>query len=104
MAERYARLVAARIHQKHRPGWRDVRRQFTLGWEMVTASLVPLAVFLVISVLGASLYVAVLSGLGTSTVLLAASGWEMGRNGKRTGRERIVAAAVAAVFGLAMIF
>ena len=103
-AERYARLVAERIHQNHRPSWRDVRRQLTLGWEMVTASALPLAVLLVTSLLGARLYVAVLSGLGTSTVILVGSGWEMGRNGKLTGRERLVAATVAGMFGLAMIF
>ena len=37
-AERYARIVAERIHEGHRPNWTSVRYQLTHGWEMVTAS------------------------------------------------------------------
>ena len=35
-AERYARIVAERIHEGHRPNWTSVRFQLTRGWEMVT--------------------------------------------------------------------
>jgi hypothetical protein len=41
--------------------------------------------------------------LGCSTVLLGLTGWEVGRGGKLTTRERIVSALFAAVFGGAMI-
>ena len=41
-AERYARLVAERIHNGHRPNRAQVRRQLTSGWEIVTASALPL--------------------------------------------------------------
>ncbi|HEU5044530.1 MAG TPA: hypothetical protein VFT75_10400 [Nocardioidaceae bacterium] len=103
LAERYARLIAERIHEHHRPGWRDVRRQLTMGWEIVTASLLPLVVLLVVGAFGAKLYVAVLAGLVCSTLLLCVAGWEMGRDGKLTGRERVVAAGAAGMFGVVMI-
>jgi len=102
-AERYARLVAERIHEHHRPTWHDMRRQLTRGWEIVTASALPLVVLLVASALGAGLYAAVLSALGCSTVLLCLAGWEMGRNGKLTGPERLATTAAAGMFGVAMI-
>src|SRR5690242_13154232 len=43
-AERYARLVAERIHDGRRPTWWEVRRQLTKGWELVSASALPLVV------------------------------------------------------------
>ena len=102
-AERYARLVAERIHENRRPTWAVVLRQLTLGWEMVTASALPLVVLLVASALGASLYAAVLFALGCSTVLLCVAGWEMGRGGKLTGPERLATTVAAGMFGAAMI-
>jgi hypothetical protein len=103
LAERYARLVAERIHQQHRPSWRHVRRQLTMGWEIVTASMLPLVALLVVGALGAELYVAVLAGLVCSTLLLCVAGWEMGRNGKLTGLERVTTSAAAGMFGVVMI-
>src|SRR6476619_5987881 len=41
-AERYARLIAERIHDGRRPAWQQVRRQLAEGWEFVTASFLPL--------------------------------------------------------------
>jgi len=49
-AERYARIVAERIHEGHRPNWTSVRFQLTRGWEMVTASLLPLLTLAVMTV------------------------------------------------------
>ena len=102
-AERYARLIAERIHTRHRPGWRQVRRQLTTGWEMVTASALPLVVLVVLRGLGASLDLATLSALVCSTVLLCVAGWEMGRHAQLTRLERTAASAVAGLFGVAMI-
>lgn len=102
-AERYARLVAERIHEQHRPTWSAVRRQLTTGWEIVTASALPLVVLLVVGALGAGLYASVLAALACSTVLLGLAGWEMGRGGKLTPAERVAAAAAAGMFGVVMI-
>src|SRR5215212_6840324 len=56
-AERYARLVAARIHDGRRPSWHQVRHELTHGWEILSASTIPLIVLVVAGVLlGASVY------------------------------------------------
>jgi hypothetical protein len=103
-AERYARLVAARIHDGHRPNWAQVRHELTHGWEMVTASMIPLIVLVVAgALLGASVYRAVLAALVSSTVLLGLAGWEIGRDGRLTTGERVVSASVAALFGVGMV-
>jgi hypothetical protein len=102
-AERYARLVAERIHDGRRPTWREVRRQLTQGWEFVTASFLPLVVMIVVRLLGAGVSGAVLAGLICSTALLCAAGWEIGRRGQLSTRERLVSAAVAGLFGVGMI-
>ena len=102
-AERYARLVAARIHDGRRPTWRQVRAQLTRGWELVTASFLPLAVLIVAGLLGAPAYRATLAALTCSTVLLCLAGWEIGRSGRLTTGERLLSAGVAGLFGLGMI-
>ena len=102
-AERYARLVAQRIHDGHRPNRSQLRHQLTTGWEMVSATTVPLVVLVIVRLFGAELYVAILSALACSTVLLAAAGWEVGADEKLTRAERLVSAATAAAFGGALI-
>lgn len=102
-AERYARVVAERIHQGHRPTWTQVRQQLTVGWEIVTASALPLTVLAVLGLLGRDVDVAVLWALICSTVLLCIAGWEMGRNGQLTRRERVASAATAGAFGALMV-
>ena len=103
VAERYARIVAARIHQGHRPPWHAVREQLTTGWEMITVSFLPLVVLAVARMLGASLQGAIVWALICSTVQLCAAGWQAGRGGRLTVPERLVSAAVAGVFGVGMI-
>jgi drug/metabolite transporter (DMT)-like permease len=102
-AERYARIVAERIHEGHRPSWTTVRHQLTHGWEMVTASTLPLVVLAVLSVLGAELVTAVLAALVCSTLLLCVAGWAVGRHGRLTPRERVVSTVVAGMFGVVFI-
>ena len=102
-AERYARLVAARIHDGARPSWPHVRHELTSGWEFVTASLLPLAALVVTRLAGASLDTAILAALWCSTFLLALSGWEVGAAGNLTRLERFAVALVAGLFGVAMI-
>ena len=102
-AERYARIVAERIHQGHRPSRQTIVRQLTHGWELVTASFLPLAVLAVIRLFGAPLRTAVIWALICSTVLLCVSGWRIGRGGALTTAERLVSSGIAAVFGIGMI-
>jgi hypothetical protein len=102
-AERYARLIAERIHDGQRPSWRQARRQLTRGWELVTASFLPLVVMIVARLLGADVSGAVLGGLVCSTVMLCVAGWEIGRHGHLSIGERLVSAIVAGLFGVGMI-
>lgn len=102
-AERYSRLVAERIHDGRRPTWAEVRRQLTSGWEMVTASFLPLLVLAAARLLGADLYVAVLVALLCSTLLLCLAGWAIGAQGHLTRVERVGTAAVAGLFGVALV-
>jgi hypothetical protein len=102
-AERYSRLVAERIHEGHRPSWQHVRQQLTSGWEMVTASALPLATMIVLRLLGLTQFASVLGALVCSTLLLGLAGWEVGRHGQLNPLERLISAAVAGAFGAVMI-
>jgi len=102
-AERYARIVAERIHAGHRLSRHALRVQLTSGWEMITTSALPLAVLVIVRILGADLRTAVLWALTCSTVLLCWAGWRIGRDGRLTPAERLVSTAVAGVFGAGMI-
>jgi positive regulator of sigma E activity len=102
-AERYARIVAERIHEGHRPSVRTVRQQLTDGWEMITASLLPLAVLMLARVLGATLRESIIWALVCSTVLLCVAGWHVGRGGRLTVAERCMSSAVAGTFGIVLV-
>ncbi|SNY53035.1 hypothetical protein [Paractinoplanes atraurantiacus] len=102
-AERYARIVAERIHQGHRPAWHTMRKQLTSGWELVSASILPLLVLLAVKVTGASLISAELASLATTTVLLCMAGWRIGSGGRLTVGERVVSTLVAGMFGAGFV-
>jgi hypothetical protein len=102
-AERYARIVAERIHAGHRPAWHTVRRQLTTGLELLSASFLPLVVLGAVRLVGFSLITAEIASLLCSTVLLGAAGWRIGGRGRLRTGERLVSTAVAAAFGAAMI-
>ncbi|GGN21385.1 hypothetical protein GCM10010109_35470 [Actinoplanes campanulatus] len=104
LAERYARIVAERIHAGQRPTWHTVRRQLTTGWEMVTASGLPLLALIGSYFLGgATIDTAVLAALMCSTVLLCLSGWLIGSNGRLQPGERLASMLVAGGFGATLI-
>ncbi|MEV4641435.1 hypothetical protein AB0J80_29235 [Actinoplanes sp. NPDC049548] len=103
VAERYARIVAERIHEGHRPRWDTLRAQLTGGWELVTASFLPLGVLVVAWLLRRDLRTAVISALLCSTVLLCMAGWRVGRQGRLSALEQLVSTVVAGLFGVALI-
>ena len=102
-AERYARLVAERIHEDRRPTWREVRRQLGTGWEIVTASTLPLIVLAAFALVGATVASAVFAGLVCSTILLCLAGWEIGRGTRLSVLERTALTLIAGGFGGLMI-
>jgi hypothetical protein len=102
-AERFARVVAGRIHSGHRPGRRELLHELTTGWEIVSASVLPLIVLVVARALGRPLDQAILAALVCSTLLLCLAGWEMGRHGQLSRLERVTVTTVAGMFGFLMI-
>ncbi len=102
VAERYARLVAERIHDGRGLTWHEVRVQLTSGWTIVTASALPLAVLVLGDLLGFDTQVAVSLALASSTLLLFGAGWEIGREASLSAAERIVLAIGAGAFGVTM--
>ncbi|MEV6300597.1 hypothetical protein AB0M02_14415 [Actinoplanes sp. NPDC051861] len=103
VAERYSRIVAERIHSGHRPTWHTVRHHLTSGWELVTATFLPLLVMVIFRVTGLGLIGAEIASLICTTLLLCAAGWQMGVNGRLTRGERVVSTLVAGAFGAALV-
>ena len=102
-AERYARLVAERIHEDRKPTWPEVRRSLGTGWEMVTASALPLLVLAAFTAGGAGLTSAVFAGLLCSSLLLCLAGWEIGHGTQLSLLERTALVVIAGGFGGLMI-
>jgi hypothetical protein len=102
-AERYARLVAERVHDGRGLTLHEVRVQLTSGWTIVTASALPLAVLVVGDLLGFDAQVAVSLALAASTLLLFGVGWEIGREASLGTGERILMAMSAGAFGVVMV-
>ena len=102
-AERYARIVAERIYEGHRPSRQAIMEQLTGGWEFITTSFLPLAVLVMARLLGAGLRTAVVWALVCSTVLLCVAGWHIGRDGRLTTAERFLSSSIAGIFGIGLI-
>jgi hypothetical protein len=102
-AERYARILADRIHEGHRLTWRTVRRQLTSGWEIVSASTLPLLTLVLMRLAGVRLETAEFAALACTTALLCLAGWRMGTAGRLTTVERLASTVIAGAFGAAMI-
>jgi hypothetical protein len=103
-AERYAAVMAGRIASGGAESGRTaLRRELTDGWELVTASFLPILVLVAADLLGADLWGSVIAGLVCSTVLLFLAGLEIGAEGRLRPVERWTSAAVSGTFGLVLI-
>jgi hypothetical protein len=102
-AERYAHVFARRIALGRGLTGAERRLELSHGWELVTASFLPLLVLLGSSIIGAGLTVSVFAALICSTALLCISGWQVGREAHMNTAQRLISAALAGAFGLAMI-
>ncbi|MGZ4435645.1 MAG: hypothetical protein ACXVW7_18785 [Trebonia sp.] len=102
-AERYAHAMARRIVFGPAESWRVVVRDLGRGWEMVTASFLPLLVLVVTYRLGATLATSVLIALIVSTVVLCAAGWRVGSEARLRPLQRVFSALGAGAFGFVMI-
>ena len=80
-----------------------MRAELSHGWELVTASFLPLAVLIGAHLLGAQLTGSVLAALVCSTGLLVVCGWRVGGEAELSPGRRLASAAVAGAFGIGMI-
>jgi TRAP-type C4-dicarboxylate transport system permease large subunit len=102
-AERYAHVMARRIGLGRRQTHAEVRQELSSGWELVTASFLPVLVLLGTHWLGADLSGSVLSALACGTVLLCLVGWRVGREAQLGLVKRLLSAAFAGAIGVVMI-
>jgi hypothetical protein len=102
-AERYAHVMARRIGLRRKQTHGELLRELSDGWELVTASFLPLLVLLGTHRLGADLSGSILSALVCSTVLLGLIGWRVGREAQLSLVQRLLSAALAGAFGVVMI-
>jgi hypothetical protein len=103
VAERYAHVMARRIVLRRRLTRPELRGELSHGWELVTASYLPLIVLLSTHLLGADLTGSVLGALVCSTALLCLSGWRVGREAQLGLSQRLLSTSIAGAFGLVMI-
>jgi hypothetical protein len=103
LAETYAHVIAASHIRGRRLSWARARYELRAGWPLVSASFTPLIVVVVTAAIGADINAAQVAGLICATVLLFISGWIAGRSVGATRFRRLLAALVAASFGLILI-
>ena len=102
-AERYAHVAARRIVLKRRLTRAELRREFSDGWEIVTASYLPVIVLVTSSLVGTDLFGSIRNALIFSTLLLSLSGWRVGREAELPLVQHLVSMAIAGAFGVVMI-
>jgi hypothetical protein len=102
-AERFAHVMGQRIVHSPELTGRQLRRQLGSGWELVTASFIPLGVLLGSALLGAGVETAALAALICATALLFAAGWRVGREAELSLFSRLASALLSGAFGAAMI-
>jgi len=102
-AERFSHVMAQRIVHAPRLTWHALWHELGEGWELVTASFLPLAVLVGSRALGATVSGAVDAALLCGTAMLAAAGWRVGQEADLGLPARLLSAAIGCAFGGAMI-
>jgi len=102
-AERFAHVMGERIVHTRVMTSDRLRGHLGSGWELVSASFLPLAVLLAFGALGAGVDDAVLAALLCATSLLFAAGWRVGERAALSRVSRLVSALLSGAFGAAMI-
>ena len=102
-AERFALVMGERIVHTPELTASQLRRHLGTGWELVTASFLPLGVLLGSGLLGADVDTATLAALICATVLLLVAGWRVGGEAALSPSARLVSALCSGAFGAAMI-
>jgi hypothetical protein len=102
-AERFALVMGERIVHTPELTASQLRRHLGTGWELVTASFLPLGVLLASGLLGAGVDAAALAALICATALLLVAGWRVGGEAALSLSSRLVSALCSGAFGAAMI-
>jgi hypothetical protein len=102
-AERFAHVMSQRIVHSPELTVSQLREHLGTGWELVSASFLPLGVLLASGLLGADVDGAVAVALICATVLLFAAGWRVGREAALSPSARLLSALCSGAFGVAMI-
>jgi hypothetical protein len=102
IAEAYAEALASNVvGHSGIPRYTQIRPLLVERWPLVQASYAPLVVMLLVRLFGADAATAVLAGLITASVLLAALGWTV--HHEASVRARLTSAFVTGCFGVVMI-
>ena len=102
-AESYAHLLATRTVLARGLHRREILDTLAQGWQLVSASYLPLAVVVVATVLGAEVVSVVLAGLIASTILLFLRAGTPATSPGLRGASLLLSALTAGLFGLIMI-
>jgi hypothetical protein len=102
-AERFADVMGQRIVHSPELTAGQLRRHLGTGWELVSASFLPLGVLLGSGLLGADVDSAVVAALVSATALLFAAGWRVGQEAALSPSYRLLSALCSGAFGAAMI-
>lgn len=103
LAETYAHMMAVRHVRGKRTSWPQARSDLRNGWPLVSASFTPLLAVVAAAILGADVSTAQTVGMICASALLFGSGFIAGRRRGLTGIRLVLAALVAASFGIVLI-
>lgn len=102
LAESYAHVMAL-LYSRGSGTAALVVRELRSGWPLVSVSFIPLLAVVASAALGQQVRTAQTVGMICSIALLFGSGWIAGRSSGLTGVRLLLAALIAAGFGVALI-
>lgn len=103
VAHVYADVVGERLRTRERPGWSRILGAAVRDWSMLRGSLIPVVIFGLVRLSGASVNAAVLTALWSTIVLLACWGLVAALRGGARGLELVVETLVCAALGFVVL-
>lgn len=99
LAHVYADVVGERLHTGTRPGWSRIVKAALRDWSMLRGSLLPLAIFGLVRLIGASVNASLLAALWSTVFLLGMWGLVAALRGGARGLELLLETLVCAALG-----
>jgi len=103
VAHVYADVVGERLATHTRPGWSAILHTALRDWSMLRGSLIPVAVFGLVRVAGATVNAAGLTAIWVTVALLGCWGMVAALRGGARGLELVVETLVCASLGLLVV-